>query len=382
MFWRSSKTVISALLPLALVACGDKSGADPRTQIPVVRAAVVQEAGQAARSFTGVVTARVQSDLGFRVAGKVLARLVDAGQPVQRGQVLMRIDPLDYQLAAQAQQQAVTAARARAAQSAADAARYRDLRGSGAIAESAYELAQAAADTAQAQLAAAIAQAKVAENASGYTELLANADGIVTETLAEPGQVVSAGQVTVRLAQAGQREALIQLPETLRPALGSVAQAAQFGHEGAPQPAKLRQIAGSADRLTRTFEARYVLEGELANAPLGSTVVLRLNATAGASPHAPLWQVPLAAVFDGGKGTGVWVIRGVPAKVAWQAVKVQQIDDASASVTGQFKAGDQVVALGAHLLHDGAAVRVAGSADAAGVTTPAAAAAQLQGARP
>ncbi|MYN47748.1 efflux RND transporter periplasmic adaptor subunit [Pseudoduganella sp. FT93W] len=202
MFWRSSKTVISALLPLALVACGDKSGAAPRTQIPVVRAAVVQEAGQAARSFTGVVTARVQSDLGFRVAGKVLARLVDAGQPVQRGQVLMRIDPLDYQLAAQAQQQAVTAARARAAQSAADAARYRDLRGSGAIAESAYELAQATADTAQAQLAAAIAQAKVAENASGYTELLANADGIVTETLAEPGQVVSAGQVTVRLAQA------------------------------------------------------------------------------------------------------------------------------------------------------------------------------------
>lgn len=377
MFWRSSKTVISALLPLALVACGDKSGADPRTQIPVVRAAVVQEAGQTARSFTGVVTARVQSDLGFRVAGKVLARLVDAGQPVQRGQVLMRIDPLDYKLAAQAQQQAVTAARARAEQSAADAARYRDLRGSGAISESAYELAQAAADTAQAQLAAAIAQAKVAEHATDYTELLADADGIVTETLAEPGQVVSAGQITVRLAHAGRREALIQLPETLRPALGSVAQAALFGRDGAPQPATLRQLAGSADRLTRTFEARYVLEGELANAPLGSTVVLRLSESSGAGKHVPQWQVPLAAVFDGGKGTGVWVLRGEPAKVAWQAVTVQRMDDASASVTGQFKAGERVVALGAHLLQEGAAVRVAG---AAGAGT--AAAAKVQGEHP
>ena len=106
--------VICALL-LALVACGEKTPTDPRTEVPLVRAAIVQGATSASRSFTGTVAARVQSDLGFRVSGKVLERLVDAGQTVKRGQVLMRIDPVDLKLAAHAQQEAVAAARARAA---------------------------------------------------------------------------------------------------------------------------------------------------------------------------------------------------------------------------------------------------------------------------
>lgn len=108
-----TSTVICAL-PLALSACGEKAPADPRTEAPLVRAAFVQPVASASRSFTGVVAARVQSDLGFRVPGKVLERLVDAGQTVKRGQPLMRIDPVDLKLAAHAQQEAVSAARARA----------------------------------------------------------------------------------------------------------------------------------------------------------------------------------------------------------------------------------------------------------------------------
>ncbi|MET0266841.1 MAG: efflux RND transporter periplasmic adaptor subunit, partial [Duganella sp.] len=194
-------SAVACALPLALVACGEKTAADPRTQAPLVRAAVVQQAAHAARSFTGTVAARVQSDLGFRVSGKVLERLVDSGQPVKRGQPLMRIDPVDLKLAALAQQEAVAAARARALQTAQDEARYRDLKGTGAISSSAYDQVLAAADAAKAQLSAAEAQAEVARNASRYTELLADADGIVMETLAEPGQVVSAGQPVVRLAR-------------------------------------------------------------------------------------------------------------------------------------------------------------------------------------
>src|SRR5712664_3878663 len=94
--------VVSAL-PLALVACGEKTPADPRTAAPLVRAAAVQGAVSASRTFTGTVAARVQSDLGFRVSGKVLERLVDTGQTVKRGQVLMRIDPVDLKLAVRAQ---------------------------------------------------------------------------------------------------------------------------------------------------------------------------------------------------------------------------------------------------------------------------------------
>ncbi|WP_258079404.1 biotin/lipoyl-binding protein, partial [Xanthomonas arboricola] len=117
------------VLPLALIACGKAPPSDPRTADPLVRVAIVEDAGAAARSFSGTVAARVQSDLGFRVAGKVQERLVDAGQRVKRGQPLLRIDPVDLKLAARAQQDAVAAAQARAQQAGEDEARYRDLRG-------------------------------------------------------------------------------------------------------------------------------------------------------------------------------------------------------------------------------------------------------------
>ena len=356
--------VISAL-PLALVACGEKKQSDPRTEAPLVRAATIQGAVVASRAFTGTVAARVQSDLGFRVSGKVLERLVDTGQTVKRGQPLMRIDPADLKLAAHAQQEAVAAARARAQQTAEDEARYHDLRGTGAVSASAYDQVKAAADAAKAQLNAAVAQAEVARNASRYTELVADADGVIMETLVEPGQVVNAGQVVVRVAHAGRREAIIQLPETLRPSVGSVGQAALFGKEGVTVPTRLRQLSDAADRLTRTFEARYVLDGELSNAPLGTTVTIQIPEAQPAAQGD--LRVPISSLFDAGKGPGVWVIEGEPAKVSWRPVTVQRLDDDSARVAGQLKQGDRIVALGTHLLREGERVRVAGQATAATV---------------
>lgn len=361
MYWRTSTPtiVILALLPFALAACGEKAETDPRTEAPLVRAAVVEGEASQLRSYTGTVAARVQSDLGFRLAGKVQERLVDAGQTVRRGQALMRIDATDLKLAALAQREAVVAARARAKQAVEDEARYHALRGTGAVSTAAYDQAKATADAARAQLAAAEAQADVAANTSRYAVLAADGDGVVMETLAEPGQVVGAGQTVVRIAHAGRREAIVQLPETVRPALGSVGQATLFGREGAGVPARLRQLADSADRLTRTFEARYVLEGELANAPLGTTVTVQLAEQASAPPGA--LQVPLAALFDAGKGPGVWVIHGEPARVSWRPVTVRHLTDDRASVAGSIQAGERVVALGAHLLREGARVRVAGN---------------------
>lgn len=358
--------VISAL-PLALVACGEKTPSDPRTAAPLVRAAAVQDAVSASRTFTGTVAARVQSDLGFRVSGKVLERLVDTGQTVKRGQALMRIDAVDLKLAVHAQQEAVAAARARAQQTAEDEARYRDLRGTGAISASAYDQVKAAADAAKAQLNAAEAQAEVARNASRYTELVADADGVVMETLAESGQVVNAGQVVVRVARAGRREAVIQLPETLRPAVGSAGQATLFGKEGVTVPARLRQLSDTADRLTRTFEARYVLSGELSNAPLGTTVAIQIPEAQSAVQGG--LRVPIGSLFDAGKGPGVWVIEGEPAKVSWRPVAVQRLDDDGARIAGQLKQGDRIVALGAHLLREGEQVRVAGQSTAVAAAT-------------
>ena len=349
---------IVSLLPLALVARGGKAEPDPRTEAPLVRVATVRNAIVPSRSFTGTVAARVQSDLGFRVSGKVLERLVDAGMTVEHGQPLMRIDPVDLKLAAQAQQEVVAAARARARQTAEDEVRYRDLPGAGAISASAYDQVKAAADAARAQLRAAEAQAEVARNAIRYTELVADADGVVMETLAEPGQVVSAGQVVVRVAHAGRREAVIQLPETLRPEIGSTGRAMLFGREEIAVPAKLRQLSDVADRLTRTFEARYVLEGELADAPLGTTVTIQIQ-DGNPSVQNGL-QVPIGALFDAGKGPGVWVINGNPATVSWRPVAVQHLNDDDARIIGPLEQGDRIVALGAHLLQEGERVRVTG----------------------
>lgn len=356
---RLASSLVICTLPLVLAACGEHSPADPRTEAPLVRAVVIQGASAAPRAFTGTVAARVQSDLGFRVSGKVLERLVDTGQSVKRGQVLLRIDPVDLKLAAHAQREAVAAARALAQQSIDDEARYRALRGTGAVSASAYDRYKAAADAARAQLSAAEAQAQVARNATRYAELLADADGIVMETLVEPGQVVNAGQVVVRVAHAGPREAVIQLPETLRPVAGSAAQATLFGREGISVATHLRQLSDVADRLTRTFEARYVLEGELANAPLGTTITVQI---ANGQVYNAELQVPIGALYDAGEGPGVWVIQGEPTQVTWRPVAVQHLDDERARITGPLKQGERIVALGAHLLREGQPVRLAGPA--------------------
>ncbi|BBF82696.1 efflux RND transporter periplasmic adaptor subunit [Asticcacaulis excentricus] len=353
---RLATTSLFLFLPLALTACGEKPADDPRLKSVAVRAVTALPSEDGSRAFTGVVAARIQSDLGFRVGGKIVERLVDAGQTVTRGQALFRIDPIDLKLAVKAQDDAVLAAQARADQTAADEARYRALRGSGAISASAYDQAKAAADAAKSQLSAAKAQAELARNASQYSVLVADADGIVTETLAEPGQVVSAGQTVARLARSGPREAVIQLPETVRPPVGSSATAILYGDAGQSGAAQLRQLSGAADPITRTFEARFVLEGTLADTPIGSTVTIRLPQSGGAVSGS--LKVPLSAIHDAGRGPGLWVVRGRPEKVHWVSVTLDRVSDDVATVSGAVNSGDRVVALGAHLLREGQEVRV------------------------
>jgi RND family efflux transporter MFP subunit len=349
-------TVI-ALLPLILAACHDASSStDPRTQPPLVRIEAAKISVQSERSFTGIVAARVQSDLGFRVPGKVLERLVDAGQSVKLGQPLMRIDPTDLRLAMRAHEEAVAAAKARAHQTAEEELRHRDLLPDRAVSASEYDKAKAAADSARADLKAARAQADVARNEMSYAVLLADADGVVVETLVEPGQVVVAGQVVVRVAHAGRREAIIELPETMRPAIGSSGRATLYGN-GLTGSGKLRQLSDAANRQTRTFEARYVLEGPLGDAPLGSTVSIEISD----GRSAPALQIPIGAISDPGKGPGVWLVEGDTPRVTWRAVHIASLSDEAASIVGELKAGDRVVALGAHLLHEGDRVRLTGS---------------------
>lgn len=345
----------AVLLPFLIAACSDATpSTDPRTQPPLVRVGTVATSLQTERSFTGIVAARVQSDLAFRVPGKVLERLVDTGQTVKRGQPLMRIDPTDLRLALRAREEAVAAAKALAYQTAEDEVRDRGLVAAGAVSASGYDRSKAAAESAAAELNAAQALADVARNEMSYAVLFADADGVVVETFAEPGQVVGAGQIVARVAHGGRREVIIELPETLRPAIGSVGRATLYG-SGLTGAAQLRQLSDAANRHTRTFEARYVLEAPLANAPLGSTISLQISDGLSAAPL----QVPMGAILDRGKGPGVWLIEEETPRVTWRSVQIAAVGDESVAVIGDVAAGDRVVALGAHLLHEGEQVRLA-----------------------
>jgi len=267
----------------------------------------------------------------------------------------MRLDRTDLEHAITAQIGNVAAAKARLMQAAADESRYRGLVSSGAVSKSAYDQTKAAADSAKALLDAAQAQFKIAQDDANYSNLLADADGVVVETLAEPGQVVAAGQAVVRIAHAGPREASINLPEAMaRPAIGSAAHASLYAN-GKEFRAHLRQLSDAADPLTRTYEARYVLDGAGSRAPLGATITVYLPT----GEHGAAVSVPLSAVDDEGKGPGVWKVDANSSAVSFHPVHVVQLGNESAILNGGTTAGEQIVALGGHFLHQGEHVRVA-----------------------
>jgi RND family efflux transporter MFP subunit len=360
------KTVIlSAIVMTAVIGVGWAAGigfasappikSDPREGPHLVKVVTAKPSTGATRAFTGVISARVQSNLGFRVPGKVIERLVDVGQTVRAGDPLMRLDQTDLDLGRTAKENAVVAARAAAEQAAADEARYRKLRAGGWTTEQKYEQAKALRDSTAAQLVAAEAQAEVARNEAAYSILRADAEGTVVETLAEPGQVVSAGQTVVKLARAGSREAVVYLPETVRPVIGSQAQARTYGSSAAPSHALLRQLSDAADPATRTYEARYVLNGEASQAPLGATVTVWVPKDEAATT----WEVPLGALYDDGKTTSVWVVDAA-STVVRRAIQIHQLGDETARVSG-IGEGERIVALGAHLLSEGQRVVVAES---------------------
>jgi len=327
---------------------------DPRLLPPRVEVFKVQAAGSNNRTFTGIVEARVQSDLGFRVAGKILERSVNMGQRVQKGQVLMRLDSVDLKLSFAAQQANVEAARAKYIQTKADEARFAALVKSGAVSRQEYDQARAALDSAKAQLDAAEAQARVSNNSSEYAVLLADADGVIVRTLSEPGQVVAAGQTVIQLAHDGPREALINLPEGVRPDLGTTASARLYGRDPIYQ-ARLRELSDAANPASRTFAARYVLEGEAASAPLGSTVTITLVTKQNTGDG--FTQVPVGAIHDRGSGPGVWIVDD-KLEVKFRSVTIAAIGQEQVVLSSGVQGGEKVVALGAHLLHEGQVVNV------------------------
>ena len=323
--------------------------------LAVVRSALVAPSLAGGRSFTGVIHARYESGLGFRVSGKIMERLVDAGDVVLKGQPLMRLDPTDFALALKAAHAAVEAARATSVQAASDEQRRRKLVAEGWVTPQAYEQNKATADASAAQLRSALAQEKQAEDQASYAVLEADSDGVIMEVPGEPGQVVAAGQSVVRLAHQGAREAEVYLPEGTEGDAGQTAVAHLYARPDAAIPARLRELSSMADPATRTYRARYILEGAGKDAPLGATVTLELS---GADNGSRSHDVPIGALFDNGGGASVWVIDTATSTVTARAVSILRMGEELAAVSGDLRSGERIVALGAQLLRPNEKVEI------------------------
>jgi len=359
------KALLGSVVMLSAMLAGCRAD-PPSAQVPpLVRTVVLQPAGQAAYQYTGVVRARTESNLGFRVAGKIAARMVDPGDRVKAGQPLMRLDDTDFKLSTASARSAVESARVQEIRASADEKRLRKLVEPGAVSRQVYDQARAEADAAQAQLRAARADADRTANQAQYATLTADADGVVMQVPAEPGQVVSAGETVVVLARDGQREAQVDLPEGQRDLADLPATARLYAQPDVRFPARLRELSAAADATTRTYRARYTLDAAGAQAPLGATVTLTLNE----GPQAgPTLRAPLGAMLDRGNGPGVWVVDPKTNTVAWREVRVGDLDTETFALLSGVAAGERVVALGAHLLNAGQQVRVASAEQAAGLS--------------
>ncbi len=330
-----------------------KAATDPRAAVQTIPVARVQPVASLDSTFTGTIQARVLTPMGFRVAGKVVKRFVDKGQTVKKGDPLMSLDATDYTLSATVADQQMHASEAIKIQTQADQARFAGVIGDGAVSQQRFDAAKAAADASAANEIAAQAQQEIADNARSYTTIYAEEDGVVVDTLAEPGQVVPAGQPVVTLAFNDTREAVVDLPESYKLEPETTATAYLGDDEATPLKAHLRQLAAQADPVLRTFEARFPIDENPAGARLGATVTIKLSRKSSA------FQVPLSAIINRGQGYAVWIFDPSSSMVSARAVNIVRITENEAVISRGLNQSELIVSAGAHRLNDGQKINAA-----------------------
>lgn len=353
------KSLAATGLPLGmaflLVACSKPAP----VEVPV-RSVKVMTVGlqsmQSGQEYAGEVRARVESKLGFRVAGKLTARSVELGQRVKAGQLLAQLDPQDYKLGADAARAQLAAAATNRDLAAADFKRFKELRDQNFISGAELERRETALTAAQAQWAQAQAQLSAQNNQAAYTSLIADVSGVVTAVEAEPGQVVSAGTPIVRIAQDGPRDVVFAVPEDKVAVLKNGSQAlVRLWPSNVVIKGLVREVAASADPVTRTFSVKVALSPQ--DAPtLGATVsVLLQNLT---QLQAPLIKLPTSAFRQEGASSAVWVLDPATLTVKLQPVQIAAADGNDVVVASGLTPGMQVVVAGVHVLSPGQKVTI------------------------
>lgn len=304
-------------------------------------------------TYTGTIRPQHEVAMGFRIAGKIVERSVEVGDRVAKGQLLARLDETDARLQAELAEAEAVAARVDHARALADVGRSRTLFDEGHLAQAGLDRAVSAEAQAASRLDRAERSLALARNGLAYTELRAEADGVVTATLAEVGQVVAAGTPVLSVAAAGAVDVVFPLPEQDRPLLDhGTARGEVWGEEGADRALVLRDISPDVDPRGRTYRVRMAMDWPPGAGGFGRTVTVTVDA----GSEAAVATVPLAAVLDDGTGAAVWRIRGD--RVERVAVKVTTASDTAAAIRGPLADGDLVVSLGAHKIDPARPVRI------------------------
>jgi multidrug efflux system membrane fusion protein len=313
-----------------------------------------------ANVYSGEVRARYENDLAFRVGGKAVARYVDVGATVTKGQPLARLDPQDAKLNVDAARSALAAAEADHALAKAEVERYRDLYAKKFVSQAVLDARETTFNTTKAKLEQARAQALVAANQSSYTTLAAEADGVITAVGLEPGQVVSPGQTVLRFARPDEKEVVINVPESRLAELRDAKriQVAVLAAPDKPAAGRIREIAPNADAATRTFAVRVsVLDPDPA-IRLGMTA----NVALGEARSEPVIRLPLSALTQVEARPAVWVVDPQTSRVNLRPVEIGAYREDGVTVTTGLRPGEVVVTAGVHKLLAGETVRVVSEA--------------------
>lgn len=337
-----------------LAACQEQHQAVPAPARPVLVQTVAFEPHVAERTFVATIRPRIESDLGFRVGGKIAQRQVNVGDVVSAGQVLATLDEADLRLQVEQAEAERAAASAALTQAEAELRRVGELRAQGWSTTATQERQTAIAEEARGRLARGERALSLARNALSYATLTADAAGVVTAISAEPGQVVAAGQVVVRVAQSAEKEAVVAVPEAqMRDIREAMASVTLWSDPNATFKASLRELSASADPATRTYLARFSIPEADARVQLGMTATLHLTEQAGAN----VARLPLSALFAQGEGPGVWVI-GADGRPTLKPVQVEAYESRDVLIRSGLKDGEQVVTLGVQKLDPTQRVRV------------------------
>ncbi|MFZ2217711.1 MAG: efflux RND transporter periplasmic adaptor subunit [Rhodoferax sp.] len=348
-----SAGLLALAAALVLTACSKP--APPEAPVRSVKVMTVGMGPlQSSVEFAGEVRARVESRLGFRVAGKLSQRAVQLGEHVKAGQLLAQLDAQDYRLAADAARAQLAVAASNRDQAAADFKRFKELKDQNFISGAEFERRTTALKAAQAQVDQAQAQLASQGNQADYTRLTADVSGVVTAVEAEQGQVLSAGMTVVRIAQDGPRDVVFSVPEDKVAAIkvGS-AVAVRVWAGSTNWQGLVREVAASADPVTRTFAVKVALGAE-ASPALGSTVSVVPQALSQAGAAALM--VPTNALLQQSGKTLVWLLDPASMTVKAQPVEVLTADGNQVVIASGLSPGMQVVTSGVHVLSAGQAV--------------------------